>query len=124
MADTGEEELLDKVYLYVTEKCYADGTSENCKRIIRKKASKFTIIDGEMYLNKKRKGKMAEQLNSGKINETQLRCVNVDKARENIGITLLSYSTDMRERCMMCGAGDTSVSHPDYNDWLSTTGKM
>ncbi|XP_065903083.1 uncharacterized protein [Dysidea avara] len=63
--------------------------------------------------------KMAEQLMlSGKINETQLRCVNVDKARENIGITLLSYSTDMRERCTMCGAGDTSVSHPDYNDWV------
>ena len=33
MADTSEEELLDKVYLYITEKCYADGTSENCKRI-------------------------------------------------------------------------------------------
>ena len=32
MADTSEEELLDKVYLYITEKCYADGTSENCKR--------------------------------------------------------------------------------------------
>ena len=25
----------------------------------------------------------------------------------------------MREKCMMCGAGDTSVSHPDYNDWVS-----
>ena len=63
MADTGEEELLDKVYLYVTEKCYADGTSENCKRIIRKKASKFTIIDGEMY-TKIRKGK-ERLVNSG-----------------------------------------------------------
>ena len=59
MADTSEEELLDKVYLYITEKCYANGTSENCKRIIRKKASKFTLIDGEMYLNKKRKGKVS-----------------------------------------------------------------
>ena len=63
--------------------------------------------------------KMAEQLMlSGRINETELRCINVDKARENIGITLLSYSADMCERCTMCGAGDTSVSHPDYNDWV------
>lgn len=63
--------------------------------------------------------KMAEQLMlSGRIDETQLRCINVDKVRENIGITLLSYSTDMSERCTMCGAGDTSVSHPDYNDWV------
>ena len=58
MADTSEEELLDKVYLYITEKCYANGTSENCKRIIRKKASKFTLIDGEMYLNKKGKARL------------------------------------------------------------------
>ena len=65
--------------------------------------------------------KMAKQLMlSGRINETELRCIkfNVDKARENIGITLLSYSADMCERCTMCGAGDTSVSHPDYNDWV------
>ena len=41
MADTGEEELLDKVYLYVTEKCYADGTSENCKKIIRTEESQI-----------------------------------------------------------------------------------
>ena len=54
MADTSEEELLDKVYLYITEKCYANGTSENCKRIIRKKASKFTLIDGEMKKGKAR----------------------------------------------------------------------
>ena len=33
MASDDEEDLLDKVYLYLTEKQYADGTSENCKRI-------------------------------------------------------------------------------------------
>ena len=58
MVESSEEELLDKVYLYLTDKQYADGTSENCKRIIRKKASKFAVIDGEMYLIKKRKGKV------------------------------------------------------------------
>lgn len=58
MASDDEEDLLDKVYFYLTEKRYTDGTSENCKRVIRKKASKFVIIDGEMYLTKKRKGKV------------------------------------------------------------------
>ena len=54
-----EDELLDKVYLYLTEKRYAGGTTENVKRIIRKKASNFVVMNGEMYLNKKRKGKVA-----------------------------------------------------------------
>ena len=39
-----------------------------CKRIIRKKASKFTLIDGEMYFNKKRKGKVSN--NSSDIAST------------------------------------------------------
>ena len=56
VADRSSEDaqLLDKVYLYITEKRYADEMSENGKRIIRKKASKFTVIDGKMYLTKKR----------------------------------------------------------------------
>ena len=58
MASGDEEDLSDRVYLYLTEKRYADGTSENCKRIIRKKALKFVIIDGEMHLTKKRKEKV------------------------------------------------------------------
>ena len=58
MASDDEEDLLDRVYLYLTEKQYADGTSEYCKRIIRKKALKFVIVDGEMHLTKKRKGKV------------------------------------------------------------------
>jgi len=56
---TSEDELLDKVYLYIMEKRYPDGATKDCKRIIRKKALKFYIIDGEMYLTKKRKGKVS-----------------------------------------------------------------
>ena len=40
------------------EKRYPDGTLENCKRVIRKKALKFVIVDGEINLTKKRKGKV------------------------------------------------------------------
>jgi len=25
----------------------------------------------------------------------------------------------MSERCILCGAGDGSLSHPDYADWVS-----
>ena len=45
MANDDEEDLLDRVYLYLTEMWYADGISENCKRIIRKKVLKFVIVD-------------------------------------------------------------------------------
>ena len=45
---------MDKVYLYITDKQYADRTSENTKRIIWKKAAKFAVIDGEIYSTKKR----------------------------------------------------------------------
>ena len=55
------EDLLGRVFLYLTEKRYVDGTSENHKRIIRKKAAKFRIVDGEMYLTKKRKGKLGKK---------------------------------------------------------------
>ena len=43
MASDDEEDFLDRVYLHLTEKRYAYGTSENCKRMIRKKALKFVI---------------------------------------------------------------------------------
>ena len=62
MADTSEEELLDKVYLYITEKCYADGTSEPgiVKGSLERKPQNLLLsVDGEMYLNKKRKGKVS-----------------------------------------------------------------
>ena len=55
---TPREDLIDKVYFYLTEKRYPDGTSENCERVIRKKASKFVIVDGEIHLTKKRKIKV------------------------------------------------------------------
>jgi len=24
----------------------------------------------------------------------------------------------MKDRCVMCGAGDDSINHPDYCDWV------
>ena len=34
MASDNEEDLLDKVYFYLTEKRYADGMSEHCRKVI------------------------------------------------------------------------------------------
>ena len=30
-----------------------------------------------------------------------------------------TYIVDMHERCTLCGAGDGSLSHPDYTYWVS-----
>jgi len=36
----------------------------------------------------------------------------------------------MSDRCILCGAGDDSIDHQDYNDWVSaclsllSTGKV
>ena len=27
---------------------------------------------------------------------------------------------DMHEKCTLCGAGDGTLSHPDYVDWVSS----
>ena len=81
---------------------------------------------------------MAEQLLiSGCLDEAQLRSMDMVEARVNIGITLLSHSgiqaylitvgqgmcyyhvLDMHEKCLICGEGEDSMSHPDYADWVS-----
>ncbi|XP_065899898.1 uncharacterized protein [Dysidea avara] len=63
--------------------------------------------------------KMAEQLFlSGSIEENSLCRMNTTQARIDIGVALLSYSVDMTERCIMCGAGEQSISHPQYVDWV------
>ena len=33
-------------------------------------------------------------------------------------LLLLIYIMDIKERCIMCGAGDTSLNHPDYCDCM------
>ena len=43
------DRLLDEAVLYIVEKHYPDEATENRKRIIRRKAKKFEIQDGELY---------------------------------------------------------------------------
>ena len=48
---TTKLDLIDLIdtFLYVSEKKYSDKGSATRKRIIRKKAEKFVIVDGEVY---------------------------------------------------------------------------
>ena len=52
-----EADLLESVYVYLTEGKYQEGISANQKRVIRKKAANFRIVNGEIIFKKKRRGK-------------------------------------------------------------------
>ncbi len=51
-----EGDLLESVYVYLMEGKYQEGVSANQKRVIRKKAANFRIINGEMIFKKKCRG--------------------------------------------------------------------
>ena len=55
-----DDELLVKdAYNYITRKIYPDGCSANRKRVIRKKALKFSVSEnGELLYRHKQKGKV------------------------------------------------------------------
>ena len=44
-----EQQLLEEAFTYRTEGKYPEGASENKKRVIRKKANKFEVKDGELF---------------------------------------------------------------------------
>ena len=52
-----EGDLLESVYLYLMEGKYQEGVTANQKRVIRKKAANFRIVNGELIFKKKRRGK-------------------------------------------------------------------
>ena len=41
------DDLIDEAFLYLSEKKYPDGASATRKRIIREKAEKIVIVDGD-----------------------------------------------------------------------------
>ena len=43
-----EADLLESIYIYVTEGQYQEGVSANQKRVIQKKAVNFRIVNGEI----------------------------------------------------------------------------
>ena len=51
--EEGEVALVEKAYLYLTEKRYPIQCSKNDKRIIRTKAERLEVKDGVLYYKKK-----------------------------------------------------------------------
>ena len=63
--DTEEEaerdlQLVEEAYSYVTKKKYPPGCSDVRKRVIRRKAQKFIVKDGEMFYKQQKKGKVGK----------------------------------------------------------------
>ena len=53
-----DQELVEQAYVYLTSATYPPGCDENRKRVIRKKAKKFELKDGELYYKQKQKRKV------------------------------------------------------------------
>ena len=53
-----DQELVEQAYVYLTSATYPPGCDENRKRVIRKKAKKFELKDGELYYKQKQKTKV------------------------------------------------------------------
>lgn len=53
----GNEDLLEDVFEYLTEKKYRDGLNQNQKRVVRRKAGNFHLDDGQMIFKRKQRGR-------------------------------------------------------------------
>ena len=53
-----DQELVEQAYAYLTTSTYPPGCTENRKRVIRTKAKKFELRDGELFYKQKQKGKV------------------------------------------------------------------
>ena len=56
---TGEEELIEEVFHYVTTKEYPDDCKEGRKRVIRRKAKQFVVNNGDFMYKHKRKDRVS-----------------------------------------------------------------
>lgn len=54
---TSQEDLVQDVYLYLTERSYPAGASANLKRVIRNKAKKFSVRNGELFYTHMKRGR-------------------------------------------------------------------
>ena len=58
-SESRDQQLLEEAYIYRTEKKYPEEATENRRRIIRKKAAKFVVKDGELFYKMKKKDKVS-----------------------------------------------------------------
>ena len=65
-----EDGLMEDAILYLQKKTYHVGLSKNEKRVIRRKAEKFSLETGGLLYTKKDKTKVASYLKVQKIRST------------------------------------------------------
>ena len=56
-ADKISTDLIDDVFLYLTELKYREGATTNHKRAIRNKCKKFSVRDGELFYTNVKRGR-------------------------------------------------------------------
>ncbi len=52
-----EADLVEQVYNYITKASYPPAATKNEKRVIRNKAQKFKVNDGELYYMNVKRGR-------------------------------------------------------------------
>lgn len=57
-----EEDLLEKACVYLLEGSYPEGSKQNEKRVIRRKAAKFEVRNGELWYKKTKNGLDGKQV--------------------------------------------------------------
>ena len=65
--DVKEEDLLEKACVYLLEGSYPEGSKPNEKRVIRRKAAKFEVRNGELWYKKTKRGLDGNQVSLFKI---------------------------------------------------------
>jgi len=69
----GSGDLIQDVYVYLTERRYPLSCTEARKRSIRRKAEKFVIREGELYfIKKKKKGRDGKKVSVAVVNDLRI----------------------------------------------------
>lgn len=61
---TNQKELVQNVYVYLTERSYPNGASANLKQVIRNKAKKFSVRNGELFYTHVKLGRGCSKVHS------------------------------------------------------------
>lgn len=102
--EENEEVLVEQVYAYLTHSQYPAACDKNQKRVIRKKATRFVVRDGELYYKLLKKNKVVgtvRYIQSKSERRKILNACHVDPTSGHLGVTKTIYR--LRERFMWQG---------------------
>ena len=91
------DQLVDYVYLYLTEGIYPSGVTVNQKRSIRKKARKFKMLNGELfYLN----GRSCKS--KVNVNDMLYRCSNINILQTPVEVRYIRNKEEQQRILKAC----------------------